>query len=139
LLRRWPRNKGHNWDLAAGLSLLFAFTQGGGINLAVIDYPNGQTKQYFTCSYLNNNEGKPWFNFHVSGGHEWILKSKDIFQVNVKLNYSPISPSTGTYIFTTGMQPDLRGNYSMSGSYIGLSIAYIFTSLSFRTEKKTQR
>ena len=130
LLRRWPRNKVHNWDLAAGLSLLFSFDNAGGWTGHVVEYPNGQTKQYLTFYHpSNNNGGKPWFNFHFSGGHEWILRSKNVFQLNVKLNYSPINPSTGTYIFTTGTQPDLSGNYSISGSYIGLSIAYLFPSL----------
>lgn len=127
LLRRWPRNKVNNWNVAAGLSLLFSFTGGLGETGSVHFYPNGQTKQYLTRYQQNYNNGKPWFNFHVSGGQEWVLKSKNIFQVNLKVNFSPINPSTGTYLFTTGIQPDLSGNYGVSGSYIGISTGYILT------------
>jgi hypothetical protein len=129
LLRRWPHSKVHNWDLTAGLSLLFTF-DGGGVSIGhLVDYPNGQTKRFVTFYHSHNNNGNPWFNFHISGGHEWILKSKNTWQLNLKLNYSPINPATGTYVFTTGIQPDLSGTFGTSGSYIGLSIAYIFTSL----------
>ena len=132
LLRRWPRNNVHNWNLAAGMSLLFNFLDGSGSSSGyVVDYPNGGIKRYLTFYHEFNNKGRPWFNFHISGGHEWILKSKNIFQANLKLNYSPINPTTGTYQFATGVQPDLSGTYGVSGSYIGLSLGYIFT----RTKK----
>jgi hypothetical protein len=129
LLRRWPHSKVHNWNMTAGLSLLFTFEAGGLTTWHQLDYPNGQTIQYLTFYHSYNNNGNPWFNFHISGGHEWVLRSKNIWQLNVKLNYSPINPSTGTYIFTTGVQPDLSGTLRTSGSYIGLSIAYLFPSL----------
>jgi len=59
------------------------------------------------------------------------LRSGNIFQVNLKLNFSETDFATGTYLFTTGIQPDMSGKYGLSGSYIGLSMAYIFT----RTKK----
>lgn len=127
LLRRWVCSEVTNWNLGAGVSLLFSFNSGLSTTWDIIDYPNGQSKQYFTRLEQFNNNGKPWFNFHISGGHEWILKSKNIFQLNLKVNYSPINPATGTYLFTTGIQPDLSGNFGTSGSYIGVSIGYIFT------------
>ena len=125
LMRRWPGNKAHNWNLGTGLSLLMSFDGGGGTTWYLVDYPSGQTKQYLTRYQQNDNNRKPWFNFHIAGGHEWTLKSKDILQINLKVNYSPINPSTGTYLFTTGVQPDLSGQYGVSGSYIGISIGYI--------------
>lgn len=127
LLRRWAGTEVTNWNLSAGLSLLFSFKSGLSTTWDIIDYPNGQSKQYFTRYEQFNNNGTPWFNFHISGGHEWILKSKNIFQLILKVNYSPINPSTGTYLFTTGILPDLSGNYGTSGSYVGVSIGYIFT------------
>jgi len=130
LLKRWHRNNEKNWNLGAGLSLLFSFTGGLGETGSVHVYPNGQTKQYLTRYQQNYNNGNPWFNFHVSGGREWALRSKDILQINLKLNFSPINPSTGAYLFTTGVQPDLSGNYGTSGSYIGISTGYILTGAS---------
>ncbi len=127
LLRRQTITEVNNWNLSAGLSLLFSFQGGQSKTWEILSYSNGQSKQYFTRYQQYNNNGKPWFNFHVSGGHEWVLKSKNIFQLNLKLNYSPINPSTGTYLFTTGIQPDLSGNYGVSGSYIGISTGYILT------------
>src|SRR5688572_15828095 len=139
LLWRWHRNKVHNWNLAAGLSLLYSFSDGDAAMWGVIYYPNGQTKQYVTFTQQSANNDKPWINCHLSGGHEWTLKSKNIFQVNVKLNFSPIKPSPGTYHFTTGVPPDLSGTFGTSGSYIGLSMAYIFTEVSFRIKDKNQK
>lgn len=126
LQKRWPGGKNNHWNLAGGLSLLFSFAENAGQTGIMYVYPDGQTKQYLTRYEQVNNNGKPWFNFHVSGGQEWILKSKSIVQLNLKVNFSPVNPATGTYIFTTGIQPDLGGDYKTSGSYIGISTAYFF-------------
>jgi hypothetical protein len=123
--RRWPRDEAKNWDLAAGLSLLYSGAIPGDISEVVLD-SSGQYKEFLTRTNQYNNNGKPWFNFHISGGHEWILRSGNIFQVNLKLNFSTTDFATGTYLFSTGIQPDLSGKYGLSGSYIGLSLAYIF-------------
>jgi hypothetical protein len=78
-------------------------------------------------------------NYHISGGHEWVLKSKDIFQLNLKFNFSPTDPFTATYLFTTGVQPDLSGTFKSSGTYIGLSITYIDTWVTFRIKDKNRK
>jgi hypothetical protein len=107
--------------------LLFSFKSVQSTTWQIHDYSSGQARQYFTRVEQFNNNGKPWLNFHIAGGHEWILKSKNVFQLNLKFNYSPVTPSTGTYLFTTGVQPDLGGTFGTSGSYLGLSIGWLFT------------
>jgi hypothetical protein len=139
LLRRWRHNDRHNWNFTTGLSLLYSFASGLGQTWRVIDYPNGQTKQYVTFTENINNYDKPWMNYHISGGHEWVLKSKDIFQLNQKLNFSPTYPFTATYLFTTGVQPDLSGTFKSSGTYIGVSITYIDTWVTFRIKDKKRK
>ncbi len=139
LLRRWRHNNAHNWNVSAGFSLLYSLNGGGGQTWRVIEYPNGQTKQYVIFTENVNNYEKPWMNYHISGGHEWVLKSKDILQVNLKVNLSPADALTINYLFTTGVQPDLSGTFKSSGSYIGLSIAYIDTWVTFRVKNKGQK
>ncbi len=125
LQRKWRNDLKKNWDAGAGLSLLYSVVHPIDISELFLD-ANGQTKEYLTRTNEYNNNGKPWFNFHISGGHEWILKSQNIFQVNLKLNYSPTTFANATYRFNVGNQPEVSGNYLISGSYIGLCISYVF-------------
>lgn len=125
-LRRWHARKINIWNLGGGVSLLYADANGGETGEIHVS-ANGQSERHLTRFHKGGNDGKPWLNFHVSGGPMLILRSGDMLQVLLKMNYSPTNFLTGTYHFNVGNQPELSGQYKASGSYIGISIAYIFT------------
>lgn len=119
--------KNKKWLGAAGLALLYTFAGPSEYNAGIFIGPNSQNSiEYLGIDQNNNNNHTPWLNFHVSGGYEWMLGSRSLLQTSLKLNYSPVKFVTGIYQFNIGNLPEVTNRYSISGSYIGLCISYIF-------------
>ena len=128
LEKRWLCQKQGDWNLAAGLSLLYALKRSRQ-RADVILFPDGHQVQYLTITQNNyNNNGKPWFNFHVSGGHVWTLGNGTLLRCNLKVNYSATDTVLATYRFDVGNQPAVSGRYGISGTYVGICLSYIFFS-----------
>ena len=118
-----------SWLAAAGMSVLYSIDSPwefiGFIYFGGISSQNSQ--EYLHIDQMYDNGNKPWVNFHISGGHAWGLKRGNLLQAALKLNYSPVDFAVGIYNFHVGNQPDVIGEYKLSGSYIGLSLSYIFS------------
>jgi hypothetical protein len=120
-------NKIKKWFGATGLALLYSIETGNEYTPAILLGSNSQSViRYLYIDQNNNNNRKPWLNFHISGGYEWVLNSKSLVQASLKLNYSPVKFVTGTYRFAIGNLPEVKGKYSISGSYIGVSVSYFY-------------
>lgn len=126
LEKRWLCEKNGAWNLAAGLSLLYALKHNVEREDAIL-FPDGRQLQYLTIYQNNsNNNGKPWVNFHFSTGHDWTIGNGNLLRCNLKVNYSATDFFTGTYQFNVGTQPTATGKYSISGTYVGICLSYIF-------------
>jgi len=89
---------------------------------------NGIEQTYLSTEDDYNNNGKPWFNFHMAAGREWRLKWGHIIQVMIKVNFSPTKFFSGAYKFHVGNQPEVSGSHGVTGSYIGLNLSYVFSA-----------
>lgn len=127
--RRFASLQNNSWIIRAGGSVLFSVQQKEEI-ADVLYYPGGP-QQYLLRYQDNNNRGKPWVNFHIAAGYYRPFK-KNALLVSLKANYSPASFVSGDYIFNVGNQPEQTGSYGVSGSYIGLSVEYLFLKYSDR-------
>ena len=132
LQSKFNKKQKKSWVGVAGLSLLYPIQGGDEYNAGILWGSNSQSAQEYLFIQYNNYEHKPSFNFHISGGHEWIMNSGSTLQANLKFNFSPVNLAEATYIFDVGSQPEVSGKYKISGSYIGLSISYIFSKLKRR-------
>ena len=122
----FPATRTSNWVTAAGCAILYS-----PVNPLATDYlitrPNGTEEIYLSTEDDYNNSGKPWFNFQLGGGKEWRSNHGRLFQIMLQLNYSPVNFFSGTYTFKVSNQPQVKGSYGISGTYIGLNLTYILS------------
>jgi hypothetical protein len=106
------------------------------INLPTINnslYDAGEVNVYA------NNDAKPWLSFPLNAGHSWLLKNNNLLQLGVCANISFTKYVNGTYRITIPGQPETTGKYSSTGSYIGVSLNYIFTNANYRIRKEYEK
>lgn len=126
LERNWSARSGRLWNVNAGISILFSPQKEIETEHTLI-YPNGQTQDFLIINQNNNDNGKAWLNYHVAGGYTWVLPKRNSIRANLKMNLSFTEFGTATYQFFLPNQPILEGQYGVTGSYIGLSLSYIFS------------
>ena len=124
--RKWIANSGNHWNTNIGISLLFSPQKNFETGNTIFLY-NGQSHRYLIINQNNNNNGKPWLNYHLAGGYSWFLPKKNSIRANLKVNFSFTEFGYATYKFILPSQPILEGQYGITGSYIGLSLSYIFS------------
>src|SRR3990170_1979355 len=120
LERMWNANSGNYWNTNIGVSLLFSPQKNVKTEHTFI-YPNGQTQDFLVINQNNNNQGKPWLNYHAACGYTWLFPKKTSVRANLQLNLSFTEFGYATYKFILPSQPVLEGQYAVTGSYIGLS------------------
>ncbi len=86
-----------------------------------------------------NNDAKPWISFPLNVGHSWLLRNNNLLQLAICSNISFTKYVKGTYTIDVPGQPVTTGAYSSTGSYIGLSINYVFTSANYRIRKAYEK
>jgi len=116
-----------DWVAAAGGTIAYSPTTDAGTDYAIVG-TNGIEQTYLSTEDDYNNNGKPWFNFHMAAGREWRLKWGHIIQVMIKVNFSPTKFFSGAYKFHVGNQPEVSGSHGVTGSYIGLNLSYVFSA-----------
>ena len=124
--RRWNSGVANSWNTNIGISLLFSINRTVEGFDAVFLYDGG-TYKYLARSQNSNNHGKPWLNYHIASGYTWQLPRKNSIRANVKINMSFAEFAKVSYSFDLPSQPILEGQYGVTGSYIGLSLSYIFS------------
>jgi hypothetical protein len=86
-----------------------------------------------------NNDAKPWVSFPLNAGHAWLLKNNNLFQLSICSNISFTKYVNGTYRIDIPGRSSTQGMYSSTGSFIGLSINYVFTSANYRIRKEYEK
>ena len=86
-----------------------------------------------------NNDAKPWVSFPLNAGHAWLLKNNNVLQLAITSNISFTKYVNGTYQVTIPNKPVTEGRYSSTGSYIGLSVNYVFTNANYRIRKEYEK
>jgi hypothetical protein len=86
-----------------------------------------------------NNDAKPWVSFPLNAGHAWLLKNNNVMQLAFCSNISFTKYVNGTYRVDVPNKPLTTGRYSSTGSFIGLSMNYVFTNANYRIRKAYER
>jgi hypothetical protein len=127
--------------LFAGAGAMINFSTGADFESMSIILQN-VNNQFFdvggTMVYANN-DAKPWISFPLSAGHSWLLKNNNLLQLAVCSNTSFTKYVNGTYQINIPGQPLTKGAYSSTGSYVGLSLNYVFTSANYRIRKAYEK
>ncbi|KIC92665.1 hypothetical protein [Flavihumibacter solisilvae] len=124
LQKYFRKGQNKSWIIAAGGSVLYSPLNHEEYSYSVY-FSNSEIYNYLNRDQVPNNDGKPWLNVHLSAGRQWEFRKRDALQCKLKANYSPVKFLKGTYAFDVGAEPRESGNYSVSGSYIGLSFSYV--------------
>lgn len=86
-----------------------------------------------------NNDANPWISFPINVGHAWMLKNNNLLELAFCSNISFSKYVNGTYQINVPGKPPTLGNYSSAGSYIGLSLNYVFTNANYRIRKEYEK
>lgn len=100
---------------------------------------NNDYLQVAEVDVMANNNAKPWVNIPINAGHGWLLKNNNIMQLAIVSNISFTKFVNGTYQIDIPNKPATKGNYSSTGSYIGLSMNYVFTNANYRIRKEYEK
>lgn len=87
-----------------------------------------------TDVYANNN-AKPWLSFPLNAGHAWLMKNNNVLQLGIISNISFTNYVNGNYKIVIPSKPITSGRYSSTGSYVGLSLNYVFTNANYRIRR----
>ena len=86
-----------------------------------------------------NNDKKPWLSIPLNAGHAWLLKNNNLVQLSICSNISFTKYVNGTYSIEIPGRPATTGLYSTTGSFIGLSLNYVFTNANYRIRKAYEK
>jgi len=137
--KRWLYNKTKYLFASTGLRLNFstgADFESFSINLMRVDssfYDVGGTELYA------NNDAKPWISFPINAGYGWLLKNNNVLQLTLCSNVSFTKYVNGTFQIDVPGNSVTKGKYSSTGSFIGLSLNYVFTNANYRIRKAYEK
>ena len=118
-----------NFSLGADLDIYSIYLQ----NINNGYYNAGQVDVY------SNNNAKPWISFPINVGHAWLLKNNNLLQLSICSNISFTKYVNGKYHIDIPNQPLTEGHYSSTGSFIGLSLNYVFTNANYHIRKALEK
>lgn len=104
-----------------------------------LENTNGGFYAVTKVNTVANNDAKPWISFPLNVGHGWLLKNNNLIQLEISSNISFTKYVDGEYEITIPSKPLTKGSYSSTGSYIGLSFSYVFTSANYRIRKAFEK
>ena len=87
----------------------------------------------------SNNDAQPWISFPINIGHAWLAKNNNLLQLAICSNISFTKYVYGRYHIDIPNQPFTEGDYSSTGSFIGLSFNYVFTNANYRIRKAYEK
>jgi len=87
----------------------------------------------------SNNDAQPWISFPINVGHAWLAKNNNLLQLSICSNVSFTNYVNGRYYIDIPNQPLTEGNYSSTGSFVGLSFNYVFTNANYRIRKAYEK
>ncbi|RPE05614.1 hypothetical protein EGT74_24880 [Chitinophaga lutea] len=123
--KRWMVKHRRHWHVAAGVSLLYASPID--VSMAESVWYNNGYYIFKSGEWNSDNHRKPWMTYHLSGGHTWKFRYGHSIRASLKGTLSFTDATTGTYRFTLPDKPVEGGTFSFTGSYLGVSVSYLFT------------
>jgi hypothetical protein len=136
--KRWFRNENNFWNGDIGITIRYTPSEDVVEEHVLINSPNSHVT-YLNIQLNTNYTKKPWLNYNLGGGYCWILKNNNLFKTNLVVNLSFTSFVKGRYQFTIPNQPIVEGRYEVKGSYIGLSLSYVFTGTNKRLIREHEK
>jgi hypothetical protein len=139
LEKRWVYAK--TKYLFGGAGVRFNFSTGADFDIFSIILKNTNNNYIDVGSVVvfANNDAKPWVSFPVSVGHSWLLKNNNLLQLAICSNISFTKYVNGTYQIVIPGKPLTTGRYSSTGSFVGLSLNYVFTNANYRIRKTYEK
>jgi hypothetical protein len=137
--KRWLYN--NTKYLFAGAGACLNVSTGGDFEIGSITLINTNNGFYDAggVDVYANNDAKPWVSFPLNAGHAWLLKNNNVIQLSICANISFTKYVNGTYYIDIPNKPITQGRYSSTGSFIGLSMNYVFTSANYRIRKEYEK
>jgi hypothetical protein len=117
------------------------FSTGADLDVFSINLLNTSNSFYNAggVEVYTNNDAKPWISIPLNAGHAWLLKNNNVLQLSICSNISLTKYVNGTYQVDVPGEPLTTGRYSSTGSFIGLSMNYIFTNANYRIRKAYEK
>jgi hypothetical protein len=127
--------------LFANAGLRLNFSTGADFDFFSISVQNTNNSFYDVggVDVYANNDAKPWLSFPLNAGYAWLLKNNNVLQLSICSNISFTKYVNGTYRVDVPNEPLTTGQYSSTGSYIGLSMNYVFTNANYRIRKAYEK
>ena len=139
LEKRWLSSKTKFLFADAGIRLNFSLGADLDIySIALLNTANGIYRVGGVNVY-SNNDAQPWISFPINVGYAWLLKNNNLMQLAICSNISFTKYVNGRYHIDTPNQPLTEGNYSSTGSFVGLSFNYVFTNANYRIRKAYEK
>jgi hypothetical protein len=88
---------------------------------------SGRWMEVFSLDLNSKNGNKPWLTCQLGGGYSWRLRNYNVLKAGVQANISRSKVVSGTYLVSIPGEPPTWGMYSLSESYVALSVSYGFT------------
>jgi hypothetical protein len=139
LEKRWLYNDRKFWLADAGFR--FNVSTGGDFYFSIIPVLQTNNNYYNAggTDVIENNDARPWISVPLMAGHAWLLKNNNVMQLILCANISFTKYVNGTYYIDIPGQPLTQGQYSSTGSFIGLSMHYVFTNANYRIRKAYEK
>lgn len=132
-------NSKNFWNGLIGLNIRYSLSNYSETTMSYIEDSNNQLLKILEMELEVGNNSRPWLNYNLGGGYNWLLKRNNILRANLLFNYSAKKLVRGTYDITVPNQPLSKGNYSVDQSYLGIRISYILTGTNKRLAKLNKR
>jgi hypothetical protein len=127
--------------LLANFGFRLNFSTGADLDVFSLNLLN-TSNSFYNAGEVNvyaNNDAKPWVSIPLNVGHAWLLKNNNVMQLSICSNISFTKYVNGTYQVDVPHKPLTTGRYSSTGSYIGLSMNYVFTNANYRIRKEYEK
>jgi hypothetical protein len=121
--KRWWDRYRNAWTLGIGAALNDCATSE--VETSYSAYQNGQWIQYAYLFYNAQNGGKPFMSANLMAGRWWKIGNRQCFMTSIVADYSFSYFAKGYYTIQPPGKPEIRGNYKIDGSYLGIDFAYV--------------
>lgn len=133
LEKRWFKTKNYFY-VTTGLNLSFTINDFYETTDIMADI-NGNTTRVVRAERDFLEQKRLLLNYSIGYGYAIITKSNNINKIGVMANISFNDISSSTYTFTIPNQPVFAGNFTSSGTYIGIYYNRLFTNANYRLRK----
>ena len=136
LQRRFFYRKYSFLHAKAGMRLNYSLGADVEFNQVVVENEDDVRVKAAILNVNANNGAKPWVSGQFSAGHSWVIANNNILDLSIVSNLSFSDYVSGTYVVHGSAGQLAQGLYRARGSYVGLSVGYIFTNANYRLRRQ---